>query len=115
MNPLLTPTQILAEIAKIQSMEFGKLSEYQHPGRSKDSTSYFRLQYWKDGKNHSRHVRPEELPALRAALEGYSRFVQLSEMYAQSVVERTRQHFEEDVKKKILPYSRHSSRKSSKS
>ena len=101
MNAPLTPAQILAEIAKIQSMEFGKLSEYQHATRSKDSTSYFRLQYWKDGKNHSRHVRPEELPALRAALDGYARFIQLTELYAQRIVELTRQQLEEGVKKKI--------------
>lgn len=115
MNTPLTPAQILAEIAKIQSMEFGKLSEYQHASRSKNSTSYFRLQYWMDGKNHSRHVRPEELPALRAALDGYARFLQLSELYAQRIVELTRQQLEEGVKKKIQPYSRHSSRSSNRS
>ena len=112
MTKPLSPPQILAQIAQIQSMEFGKLSEYRHPGRSKDSGSYFRLQIWKDGKNHSRHVRPEELPALREALEGYVRFQALCEQYAQVIVSRTRARVEEGVKKKIQPYSRHFKRKS---
>ncbi len=115
MNKPLSPSQILAQITQIQSMEFGKLSEYRHPERSKDSGSYFRLQIWKDGKNHSRHVRPEELPALREAIEGYARFRALSEQYAQAIVSQTRARVEEGVKKKIQPYSRHFRRKSADS
>lgn len=112
MKPSLSPAQILVQIAQIQSMEFGKLSEYQHPERSKDSGSYFRLQNWQDGKNHTRHVRPEELPALRVALEGYARFRALTEQYAQVIVSQTRARLEEGVKKKIRPYSRHYRKKS---
>lgn len=115
MNNSRSPSQILAQIAQIQSMEFGKLSEYRHPDRSTDSGSYFRLQVWKDGKNHSRHVRPEELPALREALEGYARFRVLSEQYAQEIVSRTRGRLEEGVKKKIQPYSRHCRKRSTDS
>jgi hypothetical protein len=113
MDKTTSPAQILAEIARIQSMEFGKLSEYQRPGRAKDSSTYHRLQIWQDGKNLTRHVRPEELPALREAIEGYARFCALTQQYAQLVVHHTRARLEEGVKKKIQPYSRHSRKKPS--
>ena len=115
MNHTPSAAQLLAEIARIQSMEFGKLSEYQRPGRAKDSATYLRLQIWQDGRNISRHVRPEELPALRDAIEGYARFCALTQQYAQLVVHNTRARLEEGVKKKIQPYSRHCRKKSSDS
>lgn len=110
-----SPAQLLAQIAQIQSMELGKLSEVQRPGRPEGSGSYFKLQIWQDGKNHTRHVRPEEVPALREAIEGYARFCALTEQYAQLVVQQTRTRLEEGVKKKIQPYSRHFRKKSSDS
>lgn len=115
MNTTPSPAQVLAEIARIQTMEFGKLSEYQRSGRAKDSTTYFRLQIWQDGRNITRHVRPEELPALREAIDGYARFCALTQQYAQLVVHNTRARLEEGVKKKIQPYSRHCRKKSSDS
>jgi hypothetical protein len=114
-NPPLTPAQILAEIARIQSMEVGKLSEYSPPGRSKDSGPYHKLQAWVDGKNQTRHVRPEELPDLQEALAGFARFRGLTDQYAELIIARTRSRREQDVKKKIQPYSRHSRRKSTES
>lgn len=110
--PPTSPAQILSQMAQIQSMERGKLSSYRRSGRSKECDTYFRLQTWIDGKNQTRHVRPEELPALQTALEGYARFCELSEQYVQLIVERTRGQREADTKKKIQPYSRHSRRKS---
>src|SRR5262245_8541046 len=82
------------------------------PRRAPDAGPYFKLQIWQDGKNHTRHVRPEELPALRQALEGYARYRALSEQYAQLIVAQTRSRLEEGVKKKIQPYSRHLRRRS---
>lgn len=115
MNQPTSPAQLLAQIAQIHSMELGKLSEVQRPGHPKGSGSYFKLQIWQDGKNHTRHVRPEELPALREAIEGYARFCALTQQYAQLIVHQTRTRLEEGVKKKIQPYSRHFRRKSSDS
>ena len=111
--PKPSPTELLAKMAQIQSMERGKLSSYRRSGRSKDADTYFRLQTWQDGKNHSRHVRPEELPALQAALEGYARYCELSGQYVQIIVERSRAQREQNIKKKIQPYSRHCRRRSS--
>jgi hypothetical protein len=112
-TPTPSPAELLAEMAQIQSMERGKLSSYRRAGRSQDADTYYRLQTWQDGRNHSRHVRPEELPALEAALEGYDRYCQLSDQYVQLIVDRTRAQQEQSIKKKIQPYSRHSRRKSS--
>lgn len=115
-NPTHAAAQILAQIAKIQFMEVGKLSEYTPPGRSKESGPYYKVQAWQDGKNLTRHVRPEELPQLQAALDGYAHFRQLTEQYAQLIIARTRSRLEQDVKKKkILPSSRHSRKKSTAS
>ena len=111
----LSPTEILAKMAQIQSMERGKLSSYRRAGRSKDADTYYRLQSWQNGKNHSRHVRPEELPALEAALEGYAQYCELSDQYVQIMVERTRAKWEQSIKKKIQPYSRHSRKRSNDS
>jgi len=106
---------LLAQIAQIDAMELGKLSEYCPPGRSKDSGPYYKLQSWQNGKNTTRHVRPEELPALRQALDGYARFQSLTDQYAQRVVAQTRARLEEGTKKKIQPYSRHSRKRSTAS
>lgn len=114
-TPALTPAQILAQIAQIQSMEWGKLCEYRHPDRSPEAGPYYKLQLWYQGKNCTRHVRPEELPALREALEGYARFRGLTDQYAQLIVAQTRTRLEEGIKKKIRPYSRHWKKKSSAS
>jgi hypothetical protein len=100
--------QLLAQIVSIELMETGKLSTYTPPGRSPDSGPYYKLQSWVDGKNRTRHVRPEELSALREALEGYQRFQELTNQYAQHIIERTRAELQADTKKKIQPYSRHS-------
>jgi hypothetical protein len=108
----LSPAEILAHMAQIQSMERGKLSTYRRAGRSKDADTYHRLQSWQDGKNLTRHVRPEELPALQAALEGYARYCQLSDQYVRLIVDRTRAQLDEGIKKKIQPYSRHFRKKS---
>lgn len=112
-NP--SPTDLLAQMAQIQTMERGKLSSYRRAGRSKDADTYHRLQTWREGKNHTRHVRPEELPALQAALAGYARFCELSDQYVELIVARTRAQLTEGIKKKIPPYSRHCRRKSNAS
>ena len=110
-----SPAQILTQMAQIPSMERGKLSAYRRVGRSKGTDTYYRLQTWQEGKNRTRHVRPEELPALQAAVEGYARYCELSDRYVQMIVERTRAQMEGDIKKKIQPYSRHCRKKSSSS
>ena len=93
-------------------MEKGTLSSYLPPGRSPGAGPYHKLQCWVGGKNVTRHVRPEELPAIQQALEGYAKFQGLAARYADLIIQQTREHLDIDIKKKIQPYSRHLKRKS---
>lgn len=95
---------ILAQIASIQLMERGKICTYHHKDRPADAGPYYKLQCWEQGKNHTRHVRPEQLPLLEQAVAGYAQFEQLTEQYAQIVIEQTRQQLAGvGVKKKPGP------------
>ncbi|SRR6266545_1660237 len=107
------PKVILDQIAAIPTMEIGKVSAYVPTGRPPSTDPYFKLQSWQKGKNLTRHVRAEQLPQLQAALDGYARFRQLCDQYAELIVERTRTEWEKDLKKKqILRYSRRSPKNS---
>ena len=113
MNPS-DKTRILQEMAAIDAMERGKLSAYTFKERPGVSGPYHKLQYWRDGKNHTRYVSAEELPALQAALTGYAQYQQLTEQYAGLVIEETRQQIAGSKKKKphrksFLPRTKKSS------
>ena len=73
-------------------MERGKLSRYTFKERSDAAGPYHKLQRWQDGKNHTRYVSADELPAVQTALAGYAQFRQLTEQYADLVIEETRQN-----------------------
>lgn len=85
-------TRLLQQIAAIPAMERGKLSAH-------SSGRHLKLQRWQDGKNHTRHVSADELPAVQSALAGYVQYRQLTEQYADLVIRETRQHIA-DAKKK---------------
>src|SRR5947208_11974159 len=103
-----TPTvrQLLAQIAAIQRMERGTLSNYVPPGRSAGAGPYHKLQCWVGGKNVTRHVRPEELPAIKQALEGYAKFQELTARYAELIIQQNCEHLDVGNINKILHYSR---------
>jgi hypothetical protein len=99
-----TPADILAQIARIQLMERGKLSACHRKDRPAAAGPYYKLQGWEQGKNHTRHVRPEQIPLLEEALAGYATFQQLTEQYAQLLIGQTRQQLAGvGVKKKPGP------------
>src|SRR6266498_4477948 len=85
-------TRLLEQIASIPAMELGKLSRYVFKERSNASGLHHKLQRWQDGKNHTRHVTAEELPAVQSALAGYAQYRQLTEQYADLVIAETRQN-----------------------
>ena len=87
--------RLLEEIAAIPAMERGKLSNH-------TAGPYHKLQRWQDGKNHTRHVSADELPAVQIALEGYAQYQQLTERYADLVIQETRQKIA-GAKKKNQP------------
>ncbi len=91
---------LLQQIAAISAMERGKLSEYSFPERSPAAGPYHKLQRWQEGKNHTRYVSAEELPAVQTALAGYAQFRQLTEEYANLVIAETRQSIAGFKKKK---------------
>lgn len=93
--------QILRQIAAIPAMERGKLSAYSFDDRPGVSGPYYRLQRWENGKNETRHVPAEEVPAVQAALAGYTQFQQLTGQYADLVIAETRQNIAGS--KKLLP------------
>ena len=99
-----TPHDLLAQIAQIQLMERGKLSSYQLKDRSAQCGPYFKLQCWDQGKNLTRHVRPEQVPLLEQALAGHAKFQQLVEQYARMIIDQTREQLAGvGVKKKPGP------------
>ena len=89
---ILHKRQLLEQIATISDMERGKLSAYSFKERSGVAGPYHKLQHWQDGKNHTRYVPADELPAVEAALAGYAQYQQLTEQYAQLVMAETRQN-----------------------
>jgi hypothetical protein len=99
MNPL-NKQQILQQIAAIPAMERGKLSAYSFKDRPGAAGPYHKLQHWQDGKNHTRYVSADELPAVASALAGHAQYQQLTEQYAQLVIAETRQHIAGSKKSK---------------
>jgi hypothetical protein len=101
----LTRQQILQEIAAIPAMERGKLSAYTFKNRSPRAIPHLKLQTWEQGKNHTRFVPPEEVPAVQAALEGYAQYQQLTREYADLVIAETRQSIAGSKKNQSRPKS----------
>lgn len=97
-----TPTkeQLLQQIAAISAMERGKLSAYSFKDRPSSSGPYHKLQHWQNGANKTRYVPAEEVPVVQAALQGYQRYQELTEQYAQLVIAETRQNIAGFKKKK---------------
>lgn len=88
-------TEILRQIAQINLMERGKLTPYTFKDRSPDAPQHFKLQCWQGGKNHTRHVRPEELPLLQESLAGYAKFQELTDRLAQLIINDTREQLQQ--------------------
>jgi hypothetical protein len=101
----LTKQQILQQIATIAAMERGKLSAYSFKERAGLSGPYHKLQHWHEGKNQTRYVPAQELPAVEAALAGYAQYQQLTQHYADLVIAETRQHLAASKKKRAHPKS----------
>ena len=90
--PQTAKTRLLEQIAAIPAMERGRLSPH-------SSGRHQKLQCWHAGKNHTRHVPAVELPAVQSALAGYAQYRQLTEAYADLVIQETRQNLAAAKKK----------------
>ena len=87
---------ILEQITSIQSMERGKLSVI----KESSAGPFYKLQARENGKNVTRYVPREEVPAVQAAIDGYQRFQALTEQYARLKIEETRAAIAAGFKKK---------------
>jgi uncharacterized protein YceH (UPF0502 family) len=96
MNNTRPLTGILQEIADIQTMERGKLSIIKESA----SGPFYKLQARENGKNETRYIPREQVPAVQEALAGYQRFENLTEEYARQVITSTRATLAAGLKKK---------------
>jgi len=88
--------QILQDMNRLTRMEQGKLcAQSRGPG----TTPFYKLQAWHHGKNHTRYVPANEVPALQQALANHQRFQELAEEFVALTVAQTRQEAAADRKK----------------
>jgi hypothetical protein len=90
------PAQRLEKIAQIQRMERGKLTVM----REGPQGPHYKLQSWEKGKNLSRYVARDQAAAVQQAIAGYRQFQELTEQYAQAVIDQTRAELAANSKKK---------------
>ena len=96
MNTKLTPHSLLNDIAQIQRLDRGTLSVL----RQGPHGPYYNHQCYENGRNVSRYVPPEQVPDLKAAIDGYRQVQELMAQYVQLMVEKTRAQRAVDAKKK---------------
>jgi len=82
-----SPEVILRDIAAIDVMERGTLSEMHRPGGS----VYYNLQVWTAGRNRCEYVPAKEVEAAREAVANHARFRELVEEYVEVVEQNSRQ------------------------
>ena len=98
-------TQLGEKIAQIQRMERGKLTIM----RQGPEGPYYKHQAWEKGKNLSRYVAYDQAAAVQEAIDGYQKFSELTEQYAQTVIDKTRAELAANSKKKSYHLRRKSS------
>ena len=94
-TPSVDRRAILQQMAELQSMERGTLSEEyrERPDGSGGTVRlgpYFKHQVWEGGSNTSRRVPVEEVPQLRQDIQNHQRFAELADSYADLTIEQTR-------------------------
>jgi hypothetical protein len=108
MNTPLTPQALLQQLLQIQRMEHGSLCTV---GQGPNGP-YYNLNSWEKGKNQCRYLPQDKVPEVQQAIEGYRKYQQLTQQYAQQIVEQTRAQLNIGVKKKPTPSPPHSRPKS---
>ena len=110
MNSPLSARTLIEQILQIQRMEHGSLSII---GQGPNGP-YYNLNSWENGKNCCRYLPQDKVPEVQQAIVGYQKYQQLTEQYAQQIIEQTRAQLNISVKKKPQP-NPHSSRPKSAS
>jgi hypothetical protein len=88
--------QLLEQMNRLTRMERGRLCRQ---SRGPGTPPFFKLQCWQRGKNHTRYVPADEVPALQEALANHQRFQDLAEAFVTLTVAQTRQEAAADRKK----------------
>jgi len=96
MNAPITPQSLIEQILHIRHMEHGSISVV---GEGPNGP-YFNLNSWENGRNCCRYLPQDKVPAVRQAIEGYQKYQQLTQQYAQELIEKTRADLSIGVKKK---------------
>src|SRR5262245_29106734 len=87
---------ILTEMATLTTMERGKLTAEYRSRPASDGCGplkagpYYKLQAWENGRNASRRIPPEAVPALQEDLANHERFTQLADAFVEQTIARTR-------------------------
>jgi len=108
MNTLITPQALIQQILLIQRMEHGSLSIIRHGPHG----PYYSLNSWENGKNCCRYLPQDKVPEVQEAIEGYHQYQQLTQQYAQQIIEQTRAQLNIGIKKKPQPNPKSSRPKS---
>ena len=101
MNTPITPQVLLHQIAQLPHLERGKLCIL----RQGPNGPYYNHQTWENGKNVSRYVPRDQVPAIQEAIDGYHQFQDLTEQYVKTMIEKTRAERSSGAKKKPRPNS----------
>jgi hypothetical protein len=121
MTPTSNPTatieqrrrQLIQDMAAIDRLQRGHLSEQYFKtvrhGQVSRRGPYYVLQRWFHGKNLCERIPAAEVPAVRAALDGYQRFQQLAEEFVELSEQLTRRARDPQSKKKPQPSPRNGS------
>lgn len=95
---------LLEQMSEIDTMHRGRLSEEYRERQQNGETirlgPYYKYQEWKDGRNKSRRIKPEEVEALREGIEGMDKFKALAADYIDTTVALTEQRDEEETDSK---------------
>ena len=97
MHTPLSPQSLIEQILQIQRMEHGSLSII----RQGPNGPYYNLNSWENGKNRCRYLPQDKVTEVQQAIAGYQQYQQLTEQYAQQIIEQTRAELNIGVKKKL--------------
>jgi uncharacterized protein DUF6788 len=109
--------QILQQIAQIDSMIRGHLSEQNLKTKRASGTAsygpYYTLQRHENGTNNCQRIAAEELQFISEGVLGHARFMELTRRYAELTEQLTWERQSAPIKKKFQRFSRPTSRKPS--
>lgn len=96
MKTKLAPQSLLQQAAQISRLERGKLSIL----REGTTGPFYNHQCRQEGKNISRYIPRDQVPAVQEAIDGYAKFEALIEEYVDQIVDQTREEIAAGSKKK---------------